>query len=61
MPTYLMSFIDNWLNQFSFSYKFLKSRSWHSKKTLTLRTQMITSLDHSLVQVLNKQKNKSSA
>jgi len=25
MPAYLMSFIDNWLNQFSFSYEFFKS------------------------------------
>jgi hypothetical protein len=55
-------FIDNWLNQFWFSYKFLKSRSWSPKRPLMSRTQMITifticcfmtSLDHSLLHVLN--------
>jgi hypothetical protein len=62
MPTYLMSSIDNWLNQFWFSYEFLKSKSWSLKRPLMSKTQMITpfvilmtSLDHSLVHVLNKQ------
>jgi len=42
MPTYLISFIDNWLNQFLFSYEFLKSRLWSLEGLLMLTTQMIT-------------------
>jgi hypothetical protein len=35
----LMSFIDNWLNQFSFfNYEFFKSRSWSPKGPLMSRT-----------------------
>jgi hypothetical protein len=61
----VLFFIDNWLNQFSFNYEFLKSRSWSLERPLMSKTQMITiftfvvlmtSLDHSLVHALNKQK-----
>jgi hypothetical protein len=64
MPTYLISFINNWLNQFSFSYEFLRPKSLNPKRSLMLRIQMIailafailiTNLDNSFVHVLNKQ------
>jgi hypothetical protein len=41
MPAYLMSFIDNWLNQISFSYEFFKSWLWSCKMSLMSRTQII--------------------
>jgi hypothetical protein len=64
MSTQFMSFKKNWLNKFSFSYEFLKSKSWNPKKSLMSRMQMIiififcylmTSLNHPFVHILNKQ------
>jgi hypothetical protein len=40
MPNYFMSFIDDWLNPFSFSYDFFKSQSWSPKSPLMSKTQI---------------------